>query len=209
MDLFELSATGLRDVIVFLFPGFVFMYLFFYQIPDRKKSDLTTIVISVIASTLLGGLSQFLLSYFFTLPTDQLLPISFWTSLTLAVVFSMLIARFMQSENHFFKRINHTLFRVDYYPFGTLWNAFFKMRPDSYVKVTLTDGRSYVGKLGRVSNDTNDDHQALELLKPFIYDSERRRVNRITETDSMFIQGASIAVIEKITDENAKILYKL
>jgi hypothetical protein len=90
-----------------------------------------------------------------------------------------------------------------------MWNAFLKMNPDSYVKVITTNGFVYIGKLGRVSNESDDDMQELELLKPFLYKDFEDKLVRITETENMMIQGSSISSIERLTEDKAKELYKL
>ena len=214
MDLLHFTPSDLENIVFFLLPGFLFIFLFFYQIPDKKKSDFIIIFVSVIFSAILHFFTTslfnaitFITHLKWTIPSENLW--TNWVSIFLGIILSIILARLLRSDSKILKAINDWIFKVEQYPFGTMWNAFLKMTPDSYVKVTVQDGTVYVGKLGRVSNESDDDMQEIELLKPFIFNKLKKKITRIIETDTMMIQGAAISSIEKITDQEAQKLYRL
>ncbi|HSW97150.1 MAG TPA: DUF6338 family protein [Candidatus Saccharimonadales bacterium] len=214
MEAFSLTPTGLQNIIFFLLPGFIFISLFFHQIPDKKKSDFIIVLVSVVISAVLNNLTNLLLNLFINI-LHVSKDINFYSlcsqtlSLLFAVIFAIFAAKMVQSENKLFRFINKKLFGVTQYPFGTLWNGFLKMKPKSVVRIFLENDSSYIGQLGRVSNNPDDVIPEIELLQPYVYDKVNSKVKRIKETERMLIQGSSITSIEKIIDEEAKKLYKI
>jgi hypothetical protein len=77
MEALGLTTNNLKELSIFLFPGLVFIYFFFLQIPDRKKSDLILILLCVLASSFIN----FLTAYIFGV-------ISFITHLNLHLIYS-------------------------------------------------------------------------------------------------------------------------
>ena len=77
------------------------------------------------------------------------------------------------------------------------------------MRISLLDGSCYIGQLGRVSFDPNDDVQEIEILNPYVYVKPKAKVKKIHETASMLLQGNAIISIEKIRDQEARKLYDL
>lgn len=247
MEALGLNANNLKELSFFLLPGLVFIYIFFLQIPDRKKSDLILIFLSVLASSLLN----FLTIYIFVVITfvthlkldlvysdpvwlkiaqpysiylgsilsiilntvtnsklnlttnDQLFP---FFRFLLGVTFAIVSAKLVRSL--YFQRLVTKFLKINWYPFGRLWNAFFNVK-DKVVRISIDENITYVGYLGRVSTDPNDSVQEVELLRPYRYFRENGYLTRINETDKMLITGVNIISIEMITDEEAKKIYKM
>lgn len=63
MEALGLNVDNLRELSFFLLPGLIFIYIFFLQIPDRKKSDLILVLLSVIASTILNFFTEYILYF--------------------------------------------------------------------------------------------------------------------------------------------------
>jgi hypothetical protein len=107
MEFFHISPSDLESLVFFLLPGFIFMFFFFYQIPDKKKSDFIIIFISVICSVIFNFITNFIfnaityLSHLkLTIQPDN--PWTNWVSIFLGILFSIVLARVVQSENKFF-----------------------------------------------------------------------------------------------------------
>ena len=60
MDLIGLTPPELQEVVFFLLPGILFVWLFFFQIPDRRKSGFLTVVLSVVISVLMTFVTELL-----------------------------------------------------------------------------------------------------------------------------------------------------
>lgn len=210
MDPLGSNVTNLQEVIFFLLPGFLTILLFYYQIPDRRKSDLTVTILSVIASVIITYIAVIIYTGVNTVFKQSFPTSGIWFDLAkifLSLVSSIALARFVESD--LFGIINKKIFQVGMYPFGRLWNSFFKMDSSAVLKVFLQDGTAYIGRLRRSSYDPNDDVQELELSDPYSFDRGTGNVVRIDETDRVLILGNAILSIEKIKEKEAKKLYSL
>jgi small nuclear ribonucleoprotein (snRNP)-like protein len=202
MEAFNFTVANLKNVIFFLLPGVIFISLFSYQIPDRKKSDFKLILWSVVTSALLNLFLVWILSIF-KLKLDDLTLFIF--SIAYSFIIAILAADFVRSKH--FIRFNDKIFGIHYYPFGRLWNAYFEVKKFTIVRVSLQDGLSYIGHLKRVSIDPNDDKQELEIDKLYAYDKSTAQYKKIDETESMLIRGDAITTVEKIEEQAARQLY--
>lgn len=204
MEAFSLTVTNLESVIFFLSPGFLFIVLFFYQIPDRKKSDFTIVLWSVVFSVLINNFNLFLLALLH-IQLDPNTALFQLFSLLLSIIYAFLAA--MAIKSRYFIAINYRVFGVKQFPFGRLWNHFFNVKRVTIVRVTLQDGTSYIGQLRHYSVDP-DDVQELEIFKIYSYNKATAEYVKVDETESMLIRGDTIATIEKISRQAAKELYK-
>lgn len=212
MEAFSLTVSDLQTVILFLLPGFLFLVLFFYQIPDRRKSDLTTVFFSVLASVVIHGISAWVLSVFYSLFHLHLKPpvedgVFIILQVILSICLSILIVLFIRSN--YFRWWSRKIFKVDTAPFGRVWNDFFSVKEITVLRICLDNSLCYIGILDKASIDPNDDIQELILLDPFYYTIKKRKptVTRIKETSSILLQGIAIKSVEKITYEEARKLY--
>lgn len=214
MEPLKISIGDLQNLILFLAPGFIFMLAFFYQIPDRKKSEFTVIFISVLASLLIKYITTWifqLLNWFsqlkLHLPTDGT---GFWfTMVVVSLILAILLVRFVKSSS--FKFLSSKLFDVDAVPFGRVWNAFFAVKQITVLRIYLEDGTCYIGKLDAASIDPDDEIQEVTLLEPYYYEIKNGKptVIRIKEVNSVLLKGDSIKSVEKINYDDAKKLYAL
>lgn len=210
MDALGTNTSNLKDVILFLLPGFITILLFFYQIPDRKKSDLTMTILSVTTSVVLA----FLTSLFFlflkatthmTYSVTTASPYFLFTEIVLSIFLALLMAEIVRSR--MFTFINEHLFRVELYPLRRVWDIFFNVEHETVVKVFLNDGTCYIGKLNITSNNPDDDVREVELLDPYYFYKSKSKIEPIEETGSVLIQASAITSVEKIIDEEANKLY--
>lgn len=210
MEALGYSVANLQNVIFFLLPGLVTVLLFYYQVPDRRKTDLTIVVLSVIASVSLTFVTAAIFSLINNFAKTQIEATNPWfegTKIVLGIFIAIILARLVEST--FFTWLNKKIFKVSAYPFGRIWNTFFRVESKTVVKVLLTDGSAYIGLLAVSSFDPNDDVQELILKEPYSFDSEKATITKIEETESVLILGTAIMSIEKITQEEAKKLYNL
>src|SRR5258706_1147695 len=214
MELIKITTGDLQNLILFLAPGFIFMLAFFYQIPDRKKSEFTVIFVSVLASLLIKVLTTWIiqvLNWFsqlkLHLPTDGT---GFWfTMIILSLLLAICAVKFVKSS--WFKVLSKRIFDVDAVAFGRVWNAFFAVKQITVLRIYLQDGTCYIGKLDAASIDPNDEIQEVTLLEPYYYEIKNGKptVISIKEVDTVLLQAASIKSVEKINYNWAKKLYKL
>ncbi len=214
MESLSTTISDLQNLILFLAPGFIFMLAFFYQIPDRKKSESTVIFISVLASLLINSITTGalqLINWFSRLKLH--LPINgfiFWIiTLFFSILFSILLVKFVKSP--LFTFLSRKIFDVDTVPFGRVWNAFFAVRHITVLRIYLNDGTCYIGKLDAASIDPDDEVQEVTLLEPYYYEVKNGKptVVRIKEVTSVLRKGDSIKSVEKINYDDAKQLYAL
>lgn len=208
MEALGYSVANLQNVIFFLLPGLLTVLLFYYQVPDRRKTDLTVIVLSVIASvslTYATTFSFFAINNLFQQNFSATGPWFETTKILLSVLLAILLARFVESS--LFLGVNKKVFTVKTYPFGRLWNTFFKVQDKTVVKVLLLNGSAYIGILSKSSFDPNDEVQELELAEPYTFEQEKAAITKIQETESVLILGSAIMSVEKITLEEARKLY--
>ncbi len=210
MEAFNLTPSALESVIFYLLPGFILIFLFYYQIPDRKKSDFTVVIWSVVASYILNwatvnffGLLNIITNLKLGLTRDILFfPV---IRMLLGIIGAVVLAKIVKSD--FFSVLNKKILDIHVYPFGRLWNDFFRLPENSVAKIFLNNGLCYIGVIKRTSVDPNDDVQEIELWKPLYYDSKKHRKIPIKETQSVLIQTQSIVSVELIDPLQAKILY--
>jgi hypothetical protein len=210
MDALGSNASNLKDVILFLLPGFITILLFFYQIPDRKKSDLTMTVLSVTTSVVLAFLTSlfFLFLKFTTHLKYSVTPTSpyfLWMEIILSIFLALLLAEIVRSR--IFTFINEHIFNVELYPLRRVWDIFFNVAHNTVVKIFLNDGTCYIGKLNIASNNPDDDVREIELLDPYYFYKSKSKIEPIEETESVLIQASAIASVEKILGEEADKLY--
>ena|SRR5258708_4506895 len=210
MDTFGQSVTSLQSIILFLAPGLIFIILFLYQVPGKKKDDFTTIFLSVIFSLIIDslalGISQLLSSIWHISIQGRY---EFWFAVILSIILAISAARIVQ--NLLFRRLSKFIFNIDAEPFGRVWNEFFNIQKNTVLRVYLTDGTCYIGKLDKASMDPDDDVQEITLIDPYYFQMKKKKaiVTRITETSSILLQANSIRSIEKINSAEAKKLYQL
>lgn len=208
MDAFSLTVANLRDVFLFLSPGFIFILLFFYQIPGKSKDSLTIIFFSVLLSLIIDSFSIEVLKIISVLFHIPIQVNEFWLAIALSILLAIGIAKIVQT--HFFKKLSKILFHVNAEPFGRVWNDFFNVQTITVLRVFLSDGTCYIGKLDRASMDP-DDIQEITLLDPYYFELIRGRptVTRVKETTSVLLQSNAIKSVEKIASDEAKKLYEL
>lgn len=210
MDILGYEVANLQNVIFFLLPGLLMVLLFYYQVPDRRQSDLTVIFFSVVASvsiTYAAALIFTILNILFHFNLSITNPWFEFTKIVLSIILAILLARLVGSN--FFGFLNKRVLKVNSYPFGRIWNTFFKLEGPTVFKVSLLDGNSYIGLINRSSFNPNDDIQEIELLDPYSYKRDKGTIMKIKESESVLVPGAAIASIEKITAAEAKKLYIL
>jgi hypothetical protein len=210
MDAFSQSVANLQEMILFLAPGLIFILLFFYQIPGKRKDDFTTIFLSVIFSLLIDSLALGVTQLISTTWHISLQGrYSFWLAVTLSILLAVVAARIVQST--VFRRLSKAIFKIDAEPFGRVWNGFFNIQRNTVLRVYLTDGTCYIGKLDKASMDPDDDIQEFTLTDPYYFRIKKGRAiaTRITETSSILLQASTIRSIEKINNIEAKKLYQL
>ena len=208
MEALGYDVANLQNVIFFLLPGLLTVLLFYYQVPDRRKTDLTVIVLSVIASVALTYTTALIFAAFNYLFQQHIEITNLWfeaTKILLSVLLAIILAKLVESR--FFLFINEKVFNVASYPFGRLWNTFFKVQTQTVIKVMLQNGSAYIGRYKRSSFDPNDDVQELELSDPYSFERETAKITKIKEAESVLILGSSIMSVEKISREEAKKLY--
>lgn len=212
MEAIGLTPNNLRDLVLFLLPGVAFVYFFFHQIPDRKKSDFILIVLSVVFSVILNKLTAslfFLINFITNIGTNLTSDNTslFGVALTVITLLASIVsAKFVKSK--YFLIIDKKIFDVDGYPFGNLWNLFFFVK-DRFVKVNLKDGSSYIGQLFKTSYNPDDNDQEIIIKNPYTFDRINNQVRRIKETGSMLLRAGSITSVEMINDNDAKEIYKI
>ena len=210
MEALGYDVANLQNVIFFLLPGLLTVLLFYYQVPDRRQSDLTVVVLSVIASvgiTYITALLFTLLNALFQLNLSFTNPWFEFTKIVLSILFAIFLARFAAGK--VFGFVNKKVLKVQSYPFGRIWNTFFKIDRPTAFKVFLLDGNSYIGLLSRSSFDPNDDVQEIELLDPYSFKKDKGTITKIRETESVLILGSAIASVERISQDEARKLYNL
>lgn len=210
-DILTLKLTDFQTVIFFLLPGFLTIILFFYQIPDRKKSDLSILTFSVVFSVFLSYISAlfFGLINLITNLRSDLKNEGFGYDITriiLGVLLALLLAKFVRSK--LFVRVNEKVFKINVFPFGRLWNNFLNLPPNTILKIFLNNGMTYVGIIKHFSIDPDDDNQEIELASPFYYDSKTGNLSPIKETETVLINRSAIIGIEKISNKEFKKIYK-
>lgn len=208
MEALGYDVANLQNIIFFLLPGLLTVLLFYYQVPDRRKTDLTVVVLSVIASVGLTYATTVLFSTINALFHVSLSTTHPWfetTKILLSIILSVLLAKLVQSN--FFAWVNKFIFNVNAYPFGRLWNLFFRVQSQTVVKVFLLNGNAYIGRLQKSSFDPNDEVQELVLTEPYWFEPEKALITKIQETESVLILGSAIMSVEKITNQEAKKLY--
>lgn len=210
MDPFQFTPDSLEEIVFFLLPGFLFVQFFFFQIPDRKKSDLITVVWSVAASVFLTWLTGNIynaINFITNIHTKlNVADLNFvYTKFIVMVISAVVLARSFKSKQ--FQKFICAIFNINVFPFGRIWNSFFHLPPNSVVKVFLKDGRVYVGIVIRASVDPNDEVQEVELWKPYFFNKETRNFTLIEETEEVLIQASAIDSIEKVIKESADELY--
>jgi len=208
MEALNINPTNLKEVIFFLLPGFIWMLLFSFLIPTRKKSDFVMVVLSVAISALLAISMSWIFSLINTITnlntklsvdSDQFV----YGTFILVIISVIAVAKLLQSD--FFQKLSEKFFKIK--PFGRLWNDFFNLNPNNVVRVCLKNGKCYVGSVRRSSIDPNDSIQELELWKPLEYDQNTGNSVPIKETETMLIQANSIVTVEKLSDRLFKKIY--
>lgn len=215
MESLQLTASNLKDLVIFLLPGFLFLLLFFYQIPDKRKTDLITILFSVIASLVINFIAVLDIEFLNSINGLNLnLPYQgtpvFLISLLLSICFSVATVKWVKSDN--FDEWSERLFKVTAAPFGRVWNRFFNIKAKvTILRVILTGKTAYIGKLDSASVDPNDQIQELILTDPYLFEMQAGQpmVKRIKETESILLRGETIESIEKIESKYAKKLFDL
>lgn len=205
MEAFSLTVPNLENVIFFLLPGILFIFFFFYQIPDKKKSDFTVVIWSVVVSVLINKLNEGLLKIsgiHFSSTSLLFRMIALYLSYACASAAALVV------KSPFFLSINSFVFGVTQFPFGRLWNEFFNVKTVTIIRVTLQDGTSYIGQLKHYSVDP-EDVQELEIFNIYTYNRATAAYRKVVETESMFIRGDSILTVEKITSNSAQQIYNL
>lgn len=207
MDALSLNSTSLQEAVFFLLPGFFTIFLFFYRIPDRKKSDLTVIILAVVVSVLLTSVTNYIfngINFVTNLKANlnEMSPAFNWVRIFLGLVIAHFLSQFVHSD--LFVWINKNILNISYFPFGRLWNSFFRIPNGTYVKVFMNNGSCYVGLVHATSVDPEDDIQEIELWKPYYFDKEKGSLKPIIETESVLLLGNSIASIEKVTKKEAR-----
>ena len=206
------NLNELIPLVSFLLPGFITIILFFYQVSEKRKPELETIIFSVLCSIILGFFTNliFLLINAITNLRLNLKNDGYGftvVSITFGIIFSVILARFFKSK--FFGFINKKLFGITTYPFGRLWNKFLDLPPNTVLKIFLNNEIVYVGILKRFSIDPDDDKQEIELSSPVYFNPQTNQFKPITETENILISRESIVAIEKIDEKEAKKIYKL
>lgn len=210
MEVLNITPSVLETIIFYLLPGFVLIFLFYYQIPDRKKSDLNLVVWSVVASSVINwivisiyNLINFLSNLKLKFVVDNTyFPIA---KICLSLICAYILAKIVKCK--WFSKANKKIFDINVYPFGRLWNDFFHLPENSVAKIFLNNGLCYIGTIKRTSVDPNDSIQEIELWRPLYYDSKTHNQTPISETQSVLIQSQSVTSIELIDPTQAKLLY--
>jgi len=210
-DILSLNLKDLQEVIFFLLPGFLTIVFFFYQIPTRKKSDLSVVTFSIVFSVVLSYFAGLLFGLVNLLTNLRLNLVSEGfgfniTRIILGIFLAVLLARFIRGRAFAF--INERVLKIKVFPFGRLWNSFLNLPKGTVLKVFMNNGVVYIGTLRRFSIDPNDDMQELELGKPVYYDPSNRKFVSVKETESVLLNRSAIISIEQISDEEARKIYK-
>lgn len=165
-----MDPAKIIETLIYVLPGFIALEVYYALVPSRRRSDLERLGISIFLSVLIYGIS-FVLG-FDPVTNEKARRLYMPCSFLAAALIGWSLSGIRKAD--WFQRLINRALGLQFILRPRVWNVVFdfsRHRPEptepneesKWVKVTLSDGRTYVGAPVYYSLDPNDEDKEVFL----------------------------------------------